>query len=106
MVDRSVPAGTPRGTVVGRFWRPLQTAVLAPYPDRYLAVLDAFGSAGMLGQLGLVRGMFPYAVLDEAFLARAAEAADAPGRARRAHRAAARHGRRRPHAARPHRVMR
>ncbi|MBW4040872.1 MAG: aminopeptidase N [Acidobacteria bacterium] len=79
MVDRRVPAGSARRTVVGRFWRPLQTAVLAPYPDRYLAALDGFGSAGLLGQLGLVRGMFPYALLDEAFLARATAAGTAEG---------------------------
>jgi aminopeptidase N len=79
MVDRRVPAGTLRRTVINRFWRPLQTDVLAPYPDRYLEVLDGFGSAGMLGALGLVRGMYPYAVVDEGFLARATTAATAPG---------------------------
>jgi aminopeptidase N len=79
MVDRRVPAGTLRRTVTGRFWRPLQTDVLAPYPDRYLDALAGFGSGGMLGQLGLVRGVFPYAVLDESFLARAAAAATATG---------------------------
>ena len=79
MVDRSVPAGTPRGMVVGRFWRPQQTAVLAPYPAAYLAALDDFGSAGMLGQLGLIRGMFPYALLDEPFLGRATAAGTASG---------------------------
>jgi aminopeptidase N len=77
MIDRRVPAGTARRTIIGRFWRPLQTDVLAAYPDHYLEVLDGFGSAGMLGQLGLVRGMFPYAVLDEAFLARATAAGSA-----------------------------
>ncbi|RIX27791.1 aminopeptidase N [Amnibacterium setariae] len=78
MVDRRVPAGSARRTVAGRFWRPLQRDVLAPYADRYLEALDSFGSAGMLGQLGLVRGMFPYAVVDDAFLARAGAAAEAP----------------------------
>jgi aminopeptidase N len=79
MVERRIPAGTARRTVSQRFWRPLQVDVLADYPDRYLAALDSFGSAGMLGQLGLVRGMFPYAVLDAAFLERATAAATAPG---------------------------
>ena len=77
MVDRRVPAGSLRRTVINRFWRPLQTDVLASYPDHYLEVLDSFGSAGMLGSLGLVRGMFPYALLDEGFLARATTAGTA-----------------------------
>jgi aminopeptidase N len=79
MIDRRVPAGSTRRTVIGRFWRPLQTAVLAPYPDRYLEVLDGFGSAGLLGQLGLVRGMFPFALLDAALLERATAAGTAAG---------------------------
>ncbi|GAA4741802.1 aminopeptidase N [Amnibacterium soli] len=79
MVDRTVPAGTARQRVSQRFWRPLQVEVLAEYPDRYLSALASFGSAGMLGQLGLVRGMFPYAVVDRGFLERAEAAADAPG---------------------------
>ena len=79
MVDRTVPAGTARQRVSQRFWRPLQVDVLAAYPDRYLAALASFGSAGMLGQLGLVRGMFPYAVVDRGFLERAEAAATEPG---------------------------
>ncbi|MGN6444074.1 aminopeptidase N [Amnibacterium sp.] len=79
MVDRVVPAGATRRTVIARFWRPLQVDVLAPYPDRYLQVLDGFGTAGLLGQLGLVRGMFPYAAVDPAFLERATAAGTAPG---------------------------
>ncbi len=79
MIDRRVPAGSTRRTVINRFWPPLQTTSLAAYPDRYLEVLDGFGSAGMLGQLGLVRGMFPYAVLDEPFLGRATTAGMASG---------------------------
>ncbi|GAA2753634.1 aminopeptidase N [Amnibacterium kyonggiense] len=75
MVDRRVPAGSPRRSVIGRFWRPLQVEVLAPYAGRYLEVLDSFGSAGLLGSLGLVRGMFPYAVLDDDLPARATAAA-------------------------------
>ena len=79
MVDRRIPAGPPRSTVARRFWRPLQADVLAEYPARYLEVLDSFGGAGMLGQLGIVRGMFPFAVVDEAFLEQAAAAANADG---------------------------
>jgi aminopeptidase N len=75
IVDRSVPAGTARRAVTQRFWRPLQVDVLAEYPDRYLEALASFGSAGMLGQLGIMRGMFPYAVVDEPFLQRATTAA-------------------------------
>ncbi|MGN6741666.1 MAG: aminopeptidase N [Amnibacterium sp.] len=79
MIDRRIPAGTARGTVARRFWRPLQADVLAEYPGRYLDVLDSFGDAGMLGQLGIVRGMFPYAVADAAFVAQATAAANRPG---------------------------
>jgi aminopeptidase N len=78
MIERTVPAGTARRTVSQRFWRPQQVDVLAAYPVRYLDALASFGSAGMLGQLGIVRGMFPYAVVDEPFLERAAAAATAP----------------------------
>ncbi|MFD1722064.1 aminopeptidase N [Amnibacterium endophyticum] len=79
MIDRSIPAGPARRLVAQRFWRPLQGGLLAEFADRYLDVLASLGDAGMLGQLGLVRAMFPYAVLDDRFLARAEEAAQADG---------------------------
>ncbi len=79
MVDRRIPAGPPRRTVARQFWRPLQADLLADYPARYLEVLDSFGGAGMLGQLGIVRGMFPFAVVTESFLEQAAAAANADG---------------------------
>ncbi len=79
MIDRRIPAGPPRGTAARRFWRPLQADLLAGYADQYLDVLDSFSDAGMLGQLGIIRGMFPFAVVSDAFLDRAEAAATAPG---------------------------
>ncbi|MDH2444553.1 aminopeptidase N [Amnibacterium sp. CER49] len=79
MIERRVPAGPARGRVARSFWRPLQGELLAEYPMRYLEVLASFGDAGMLGQLGIIRGMFPFAVLDQSFLEAATGAAHQDG---------------------------
>ncbi|HEY8320085.1 MAG TPA: aminopeptidase N [Amnibacterium sp.] len=79
MIDRRIPAGPPRGTAARRFWRPLQADLLHDYANQYLDVLDSFADAGMLGQLGIIRGMFPFAVVEDAFLDRAEQAATAAG---------------------------
>ena len=77
MVDRTVPMGQPLIQLGGLFWRPGQAALLQPYAGRYLDALPGLASAGMLTGGGLIRLLFPYAVGDEEFLARArAMAAD------------------------------
>ncbi|WP_306212845.1 aminopeptidase N [Actinoplanes sp. RD1] len=70
-----VPAGQ-FATVSAAFWRPGQEALLAPYADRYLALLPTLSQGGMIFASYYARGLFPKFAVDETWLARAREAAE------------------------------
>ena len=79
MVDRVVPMGSLVAQISGLFWRPRQADVLRPFTQRYLDILPALSTGGLLMAGSLIRAVFPLAVADEEFLARALEIAEAPG---------------------------
>jgi aminopeptidase N len=72
-VDRSVPIGA-IGSVAAAFWRPGQEDVLAPYAERYVAMLPGLHRGGMLLAMAFTGRLFPRFGVDEAFLDRAQEA--------------------------------
>jgi aminopeptidase N len=69
VVARRVPSGS-RGELAASFWQPGQAQLLAPYVERYAAVLDDLGSAGMLVALSTAGLMFPLVGPDRAALDR------------------------------------
>ncbi|WP_285684443.1 aminopeptidase N [Actinoplanes sp. NBRC 103695] len=73
-VDRSVPIGS-FGLVATALWRPGQDDVLAPYADKYLDLLPNLHRSGMIVAMYFTRRLFPVFTIDEAWLARAREAA-------------------------------
>ncbi|RYP88346.1 aminopeptidase N [Nocardioides guangzhouensis] len=73
-VERSVPIGSTSSVMVP-FWRPGQDDVLAPYADRFLALLPELHRGGMIPAMAFTRRLFPLYGIDAAFLDRAADAA-------------------------------
>jgi len=53
-----------------QFWRPEQDALLVPFAEQFLDMLPAMHDTGLLWALALVRGMFPTAGVDGAWLDR------------------------------------
>ena len=74
-----VPMGQPLIQVGQLFWRPGQADLLQPFAHRYLDVLPELATGGLLMAGAMIRLLFPYAVADQAFLARAEDVAHAPG---------------------------
>ncbi|WP_250002949.1 aminopeptidase N [Actinoplanes sp. M2I2] len=72
-VDRAVPVGS-LGVVARAFWRPGQDDILAPYGEKYLALLPGFGRGGMV----------PSMVYSSRLLPRVATTADFPAEAEKA----------------------
>ena len=67
-----VPMGQPLIQVGQLFWRPGQADLLQPFAHRYLDVLPDLATGGLLMAGAMIRLLFPYAVADQEFLARAA----------------------------------
>ena len=74
-----VPMGQPLIQVGQLFWRPGQADLLQPFAHRYLDVLPDLATGGLLMAGAMIRLLFPYAVADQEFLARAEDVAHAPG---------------------------
>ncbi|MEV6488020.1 aminopeptidase N [Actinoplanes sp. NPDC051633] len=75
-VDRSVPIGS-FAAVTTAFHRPGQEELLAPYGERYLELLPDLHRPGMILAMFFARRLFPVHGVDEAYLSRAATAAEA-----------------------------
>jgi aminopeptidase N len=74
-VDRAVPVGS-FGKVAKAFWRPGQDEVLAPYAERYLALLPSLDRGGMIPAMYYTSQLFPLFAVDEAFLDRVQQTAE------------------------------
>jgi len=77
VVARRVPSGS-LSELAASFWQPAQAPLLAPYVDRYAAVLDDLGNAGMLVALSTAGIMFPLVGPDRARLDRLVEQVSTP----------------------------
>lgn len=76
-VDRSVPISSV-AEVTTAFWSQAHVEVLAPYAERYLALLPQLDAGGMIPAMVNARRLFPPFGIDEDYLARAlAAGADA-----------------------------
>jgi aminopeptidase N len=73
--DREVPIGL-LAVVSQAFWRPGQEAVLAPYADRYLALLGHLDRRGMITAMHYTSRLFPQYAIDTAFIDRAEKASE------------------------------
>jgi aminopeptidase N len=73
--DREVPIGLVY-TVSQAFWRPGQDALLAPYADRFVALLGEFDKRGMISAMHYTNRLFPQYAIDETFLTRAEHASE------------------------------
>ena len=71
--DREVPIGLVYA-VSQSFWRPGQDAVLAPYGERFVALLGDLGKRGMISAMHYTNRLFPQYALDAAFIDRAEKA--------------------------------
>ncbi|MGI8577970.1 MAG: aminopeptidase N [Nocardioidaceae bacterium] len=76
--EHKVPIGS-LGEVHRAFWRRSQGSLLAPYADKYLAVLPELHKAGMIPALSVSSAMYPRAGVDATFADRAVAAAKADG---------------------------
>ncbi len=65
--ERKVPPGSMH-EVSTAFWQPAQGELLAPYAERYLSALPAFGSAGMIVAMVTAGAMFPRSGVGREFL--------------------------------------
>jgi aminopeptidase N len=76
-VDGAVPIGVV-GSVMAAFWCPGQEEVVAPYAERYLALMPQFDRGGMIPAMVLTNRLFPlYAIEEEYVDAALAASADA-----------------------------
>jgi aminopeptidase N len=73
--DRDVPIGLLHG-VSQAFWRPGQDAVLAPYGDRYLALLGDLSRRGMISAMHYTSRLFPQYAIDTTYIDRAEQASE------------------------------
>jgi aminopeptidase N len=73
--DREVPIGL-LNAVSQAFWRPGQDAVLAPYGDRFLALLGDFDRRGMISAIHYTNRLFPQYAIDAAYTERAEKASE------------------------------
>jgi aminopeptidase N len=76
--DRRIPPNTV-GKVARAFWRPGQEHLLAPYAERYLALLPEAGREGMTWSMVTGYALFPVVGGDDGFLSRLDAAAQSPG---------------------------
>jgi len=75
-------AGVPLGRlrdVQQAFWQPSQAELLAPYAERFVALLPSLGTGGMISSMATVGALFPVVGADAALLDRLQRAAAAPG---------------------------
>jgi aminopeptidase N len=73
--DREVPIGLLYG-VSQAFWRPGQDAVLAPYGDRFLALLGDLDRRGMISAMHYTSRLFPQYAIDASYVDRAERASE------------------------------
>ncbi|MFG1602794.1 aminopeptidase N [Actinoplanes sp. NPDC049265] len=73
-IDRIVSIGA-TNAVTTAFWRPGQDEALAGFGDQYLTLLPTLHRSGMIVAMHYTRRLFPVFTSDEAYLARAVEAA-------------------------------
>jgi aminopeptidase N len=78
MVGQKVPIGS-IGEVATAFWQPSQSAVLAPFAERYLDALGDLGSTGMIPAMSRAQTMFPLFGADSEFVDRVVRATETPG---------------------------
>src|SRR5262249_31094066 len=64
--------------VAKAFWQPGQEAVLAPYADRYLAMLPTLRGLGLFAAMSTAAMMFPLFGVDASYPARVGAAAANP----------------------------
>jgi len=73
--DREVPIGLV-SAVSQAFWRPGQEELLAPYGDRYLALLGDLDRRGMISAMHYTGRLFPLYAIDASFIDRALTASE------------------------------
>jgi aminopeptidase N len=78
MLGQKVPIGS-IGEVAAAFWQPSQSAVLAPFAERYLEVLGHLGSTGMIPAMVRAQAMFPLFGAGREFVDRVVRATETPG---------------------------
>jgi aminopeptidase N len=74
-VERTVPVGAAYLVAIP-FWRPGQDELLAPYADRFLALLPELHRGGMIHGMAYTHRLFPLFGIAEEFCDRAARAAE------------------------------
>ena len=74
-VERTVPVGSAYLVAIP-FWRPGQAELLAPYADRFLALLPELHRGGMIHGMAFTHRLFPLFGIDEGFVDRAVRAAE------------------------------
>jgi aminopeptidase N len=62
--------------VSSAFWRPGQDEVLAPYGDRFLALLGELDRRGMISAMHYTNRLFPQYAIDNTYVDRAEQAAE------------------------------
>jgi aminopeptidase N len=72
--DREVPVAA-MPAVSQAFWRPGQDALLAPFAERYLALIPQLDGRGMISAMNYTLRLFPLYAVDTAFLDRVEAAA-------------------------------
>ena len=76
-IENAVPIGVV-GSVMAAFWRPGHAELVAPYAERYLALLPALDRGGMIPAMVYTNRLFPlYAIEEEYVDAALAAAGDA-----------------------------
>jgi aminopeptidase N len=73
--DREVPIGL-LSSVSQAFWRPGQDEVLAPYGERFVALLGHLDKRGMISAMQYTSRLFPLYAIDAAFIDRAEKASE------------------------------